>query len=72
MSENRRRKKSNAKVNNLLLVLLIVTMLGTLVAFGMNIFKILAKESEEEQVKTAEVEKPENEFINDFYIVFYS
>ena len=69
MSENRHRKKSNARVNNILLVLLIVTMLGTLVAFGMNIFKIIAKESEEEQVKTVEVEKPENEFINDFYTI---
>lgn len=69
MSEKTHRNKSSARINNLLLVLLMITMVGMLAAFGLNIHKILAKEAEEETVKTAEVEKPENEFINDYYTI---
>lgn len=68
MSENRKKvRRKNTFVNNILLVLLLVTTVVMLGAFGVNIYKIVKAESEEEKV--VEVEKPENEFINDYYTI---
>ena len=70
MSENRRNSKTGRRIiNNVLLVLLMVTMVGMLAAFGVNIVKIIAKENEKEVAETAVVEKPDNEFINDYYTI---
>lgn len=60
-------KRKSRLINNSLLVLLMLTMAGMLVAFGFNIFKIISAEAEEEKV--IEVEKPENEFINEYYTI---
>ena len=68
MSENKKRNKTRKHTNNILLVLLLITMAGMLLAFGWNVYSILAKGSSEE-VKVAEVEKPENEFINEHYTI---
>lgn len=68
MSEKRNKaKKTSRRINNILLVLLMITMAAMLGAFGFNIFKIAAAETEEEKV--IEVEKPENEFINEYYTI---
>ena len=69
MSENKRKTKSNARTNNMLLMLLILTTVGMLGAFILNIYKISAKEAEAEKVKEVETEKPENEFINEYYTI---
>ncbi len=69
MSEKKRKTKTNARIHNTLLVLLILTIIGMLGAFVWNIYKIAAKEAEAEAVKTVETEKPENEFINEYYTI---
>ena len=68
MSEKKKgSRRASRLINNFLLVLLMLTMVAMLGAFGVNIYKIVKAESEEEKV--IEVEKPENEFINDFYTI---
>ena len=68
MSEKKKgSRKVNRLINNFLLVLLMLTMVAMLGAFGVNIYKIVKAEAEEEKV--IEVEKPENEFINDYYMI---
>ena len=68
MSE-RKMNKTSRRINNFLLVLILLTTVGMLVAFGLNIYKIIAKDSETVKPANAEVEKPENEFINDYYTI---
>ena len=69
MSENKNKKKSSRRINNILLALLLITMVCTLGAFAVNIFKIAAKGAQDEAVQTVETEKPENEFINEYYTI---
>lgn len=66
VQKNKALKKSRL-INNILLVLLMLTTVAMLVAFGFNIYKIVKAEAEEEKV--IEVEKPENEFINEYYTI---
>ena len=68
MSENRKVRKTSKRINNVLLVLLMITMVGMIFAFGWNIFKIIAKDNEAEKPVVV-VEKPENEFVNDYYTI---
>ena len=68
MTEERKKAKRNSRlIHNFLLTLLLVTMVAMLGAFGINIYKIVKAETQEEKV--IEVEKPENEFINDYYTI---
>ena len=69
MTESKGKKKTSRRINNVLLALLLITMVGVAAAFAVNIYKITSKGMEDETVQTIEPEKPENEFINDFYTI---
>lgn len=68
MSETKRKNRANRRINNTLLVLLLVTMVGMLGAFGWNIYNIFAKDGDAEETVIV-AEKPENEFINEYYTI---
>lgn len=67
MSADTKKSKSR-RTNNILLISLLATIIVVLAAFGLNIFKIAAKDAPVSTPDTVE-ETPENEFVNEYYSI---
>ncbi len=71
MSESRRKKRTNAKINNILLIVLLVAMVLTIVAFVLNMNRINKIETGEGET-IEETALPENEYNNEYYSIGYN
>ena len=67
--ENQKKKKKNThkRINNILIVFLLLTIVGTIGAFSYNLYKI--NHTDSGKGKTVMQEKVENEYSNDFYSI---
>ena len=74
MSTSRRIRKRNRRINNALLLILILTFLLTIAAFAVNIVRISKQETGEGETIETEVEPVEvgNNYSNDYYSIGYN
>lgn len=67
----RKARRKYRRINNILLVILMVTMLLTVIAFVLNMIRVRNVETGEGET-IEETEKPDNEYINQYYAIGYN
>lgn len=73
MSESRKTRRRHIRINNILLIILMILPVAVVGAFAANIIRVRnAETGSGETIEDTEVEKIENEFKNEYYSIGYN